>query len=67
MFLARSFRNWRTSTRSWRREALDQLLHEEVTLRETRRIKAVLMLARLTAIKTLAGFDFVFQPSPRAS
>jgi DNA replication protein DnaC len=44
-------------------EALDQLLLEEVTLRETRRIKAALMLARLTAIKTLAGFDFVFQPS----
>ena len=44
-------------------EALDQLLLEEVTLRETRRIKAALMLARLTAIKTLAGFDFTFQPS----
>ena len=44
-------------------EALDQLLLEEVTLRETRRIKAALMLARLTAIKTLAGFDFAFQPS----
>jgi hypothetical protein len=41
-------------------EALDQLLLEEVTLRETRRIKAALMLARLTAIKTLAGFDFAF-------
>jgi hypothetical protein len=36
-------------------EALDQLLLEEVTLRETRRIKAALMLARLTAIKTLAS------------
>ena len=34
-------------------EALDQLLLEEVTLRETRRIKAALMLARLTAVKTL--------------
>jgi DNA replication protein DnaC len=44
-------------------EALDHLLLEEVTLRETRRIKAALMLARLTTIKTLAGFDFAFQPS----
>ena len=44
-------------------EALDHLLVEELTLRETRRVKAALMWARLTAIKTLAGFDFAFQPS----
>ena len=44
-------------------EAFDQLLVEELTLRETRRIKAALMMARLTAIKTLTGFDFTFQPS----
>ena len=44
-------------------EALDQLLMEELTLRESRRIKAALMMARLTTIKTLAGFDFAFQPS----
>jgi DNA replication protein DnaC len=44
-------------------EALDHLLVEELTLRENRRIKAALMWARLTAIKTLAGFDFAFQPS----
>jgi DNA replication protein DnaC len=44
-------------------EALDQLLLEELTLRESRRIKTALMMARLTAIKTLAGFDFAFQPS----
>jgi DNA replication protein DnaC len=43
--------------------ALDELLVEELTLRENRRIKAALMMARLTAIKTLAGFDFAFQPS----
>lgn len=43
--------------------ALDQLLVEELTLRENRRVKAALMMARLTAIKTLAGFDFAFQPS----
>lgn len=44
-------------------EAFDQLLVEELTLRESRRIKAALMMARLTAIKTLTGFDFTFQPS----
>jgi DNA replication protein DnaC len=44
-------------------QAFDELLVEELTLRESRRIKAVLMMARLTTIKTLAGFDFAFQPS----
>ncbi|RWP02734.1 MAG: hypothetical protein EOQ99_22905 [Mesorhizobium sp.] len=43
-------------------QAFDELL-EELTLRESRRIKAALMMARLTTIKTLAGFDFAFQPS----
>ncbi|RWI07375.1 MAG: AAA family ATPase [Mesorhizobium sp.] len=44
-------------------QAFDELLVEELTLRESRRIKAALMMARLTTIKTLAGFDFAFQPS----
>jgi DNA replication protein DnaC len=44
-------------------EALDQLLVEELAVRENRRIKMALSLARLTTIKTLAGFDFTFQPS----
>src|SRR5918998_4454012 len=44
-------------------EALDHLLLEELTLRENRRIKAALMMARLTTVKTLASFDFAFQPS----
>ncbi|MPR13794.1 IS21-like element helper ATPase IstB [Microvirga tunisiensis] len=44
-------------------EALDLLLLEELTVRESRRIKAALMMARLTAVKTLASFDFAFQPS----
>ena len=44
-------------------EALDHLLIEELTLRDNRRIKTSLMMARLSAIKTLAGFDFAFQPS----
>jgi len=44
-------------------EAIDVLLTEELTLRENRRIKMALLMARLSAIKTLAGFDFSFQPS----
>jgi len=44
-------------------EAIDALLAEEFTLRENRRIKTALVMARLSTIKTLAGFDFSFQPS----
>ena len=44
-------------------EALDRLLSEEYTRRETRRIRAQLMTSRLTRVKTLESFDFSFQPS----
>jgi DNA replication protein DnaC len=44
-------------------EAMDALLAEELTLREGRRIKAALQMARLAAVKTLSSFDFAFQPS----
>jgi DNA replication protein DnaC len=44
-------------------EAIEMLLAEELTIRETRRIKAALQMARLMPIKTLSGFDFSFQPS----
>ena len=44
-------------------EAIHQLLAEEFQTRETRRIKAGLMTARLTRIKTLQDYDFTFQPS----
>jgi len=44
-------------------EVIDALLAEELSLRESRRIKTALMMARLSVIKTLAGFDFTFQPS----
>jgi DNA replication protein DnaC len=44
-------------------EAVGALLSEELTLRENRRIKTALVMARLSTIKTLAGFDFSFQPS----
>src|SRR3954453_7020087 len=43
-------------------EAIETLLAEELTIRESRRIKAALQMARLTPIKTLSGFDFSFHP-----
>nr|WP_280952495.1 ATP-binding protein [Mesorhizobium sp. WSM3876] len=45
-------------------EAMDILVSEELTLRENSRIKkTALRMGRLATIKTLAGFDFSFQPS----
>ena len=44
-------------------EAIDTLLAEELTVRESRRIKAALQMARLSTVKTIGGFDFSFQPS----
>src|SRR5271165_5678491 len=44
-------------------EVIDTLFAEELTLRENRRVKMALRMARLSTIKTLAGFDFSFQPS----
>ena len=44
-------------------EAIDMLLAEEFTVREGRRIKAALQMARLATVKTITGFDFSFQPS----
>ena len=44
-------------------EAMDMLLGEELTMRESRRIKMALMTARLTQLKTLEQYDFSFQPS----
>ena len=44
-------------------EAIEMLLSEELTLRKNSRIKTALRMGRLGTIKTLAGFDFSFQPS----
>lgn len=44
-------------------EAIEALLAEELTTRQSRRIKMALQTARLSTIKTLAGYDFGFQPS----
>ena len=44
-------------------EAIDTLLAEELSVRASRRVRTALSMARLTPTKTLAGFDFTFQPS----
>jgi DNA replication protein DnaC len=44
-------------------EAIELLLGEEYTTRESRRIKMALQTARLPTVKTLSGYDFSFQPS----
>ena len=44
-------------------EAIDTLLGEKLTIRQSRCIKMALLTARLTSVKTLAGYDFSFQPS----
>lgn len=44
-------------------EAIDSLLSEEYSTRETRRIDVALRTSKLTPIKTLESFDFSFQPS----
>ena len=46
-------------------EALDCLLAEEYTRRETRRIRAQLLTSRLTWVKTLESFDFSAPRQPR--
>lgn len=42
-------------------EAIESLLGEEYTTRESRRIKMALQTARLPTVKTLSGYDFSFQ------
>ena len=44
-------------------EAIDELLLEEYSSRESRRIAVALKTARLTPVKTLESYDFSFQPS----
>lgn len=44
-------------------QAIEALLGEEYTTRESRRIKMALQTARLTTVKSLSGYDFSFQPS----
>jgi DNA replication protein DnaC len=44
-------------------EAMARLLTAQITLRNNRRLQAAMRASRLPAIKTLASFDFAFQPS----
>lgn len=44
-------------------EAIETLLSEELSFRETRRLKMALGTSRLMPLKTLETFDFTFQPS----
>jgi DNA replication protein DnaC len=43
--------------------AIDQLLSAHIQLRNARRLQTAMRSARLPAVKTLADFDFSFQPS----
>lgn len=44
-------------------EAIEQLLGAQIMLRNNRRLQAAMRSSRLPKIKTLADFDFSFQPS----
>jgi len=46
-------------------EALEAVLAAQITLRNNRRLEAAMRSSRLPAVKTLADFDFAFQPSLR--
>ena len=45
------------------REAIEQLLTAQIRLRNNRRLETAMRASRLPAVKTLAEFDFTFQPS----
>ena len=44
-------------------EAIEQLLSAQIVLRNNRRLETAMRSSRLPAVKTLAEFDFAFQPS----
>src|SRR3989442_2755981 len=44
-------------------EAMTELLGSHIALRNQRRLQTAMRSARLPAVKTLADFDFSFQPS----
>lgn len=44
-------------------EALEELLWAQIQLRNNRRLEAAMRSSRLPGLKTLAEFDFTFQPS----
>ena len=44
-------------------EAIERVLGAQIALRNARRLEAAMRSSRLPAVKTLADFDFTFQPS----
>jgi DNA replication protein DnaC len=44
-------------------EAISQVLEAQISLRNNRRLEAAMRSSRLPTVKTLADFDFSFQPS----
>ena len=44
-------------------EAIELVLNAQIALRNNRRLQAAMRSSRLPAVKTLAEFDFTFQPS----
>ncbi len=44
-------------------EAIERLLSAQIKLRNSRRLQTAMRSSRLPAVKTLADFDFSFQPS----
>ena len=44
-------------------EAIELVLNAQIALRNNRRLQAAMRSSRLPAVKTLAQFDFTFQPS----
>ena len=44
-------------------EAIEQVLGAQIVLRNNRRLDSAMRSSRLPAVKTLADFDFTFQPS----
>ena len=44
-------------------EAIEELLKAQIELRNNRRLQSAMRSSRLPAVKTLADFDFAFQPS----
>ena len=44
-------------------EAMEELLNAQIVLRNNHRLQAAMRASRLPAVKTLAQFDFAFQPS----
>lgn len=44
-------------------EAIERLLGAQISLRNNRRLQTAMRASRLPAVKTLADFDFSFQPS----